>query len=742
MKPEHGAVFVRINQYARDGYNLLVNQARSALSDSPLDMSLAGSAWRVGIKSRAVGGDSDANDLEITFRCESGTLTAASVSVDLEFSDGSPSDYVLMPAAVYAGNRFLSRRIPYSPKLCFVDDIGPDKPMIVTDILKLNERDGPSGIQERSGSMAVPCVGLQSNQLDSGFLLLTSQGNSLGDYGIGIEENQDRDKVCVSITAPMVRKSDSHRVCGMRFPSVDVPKDFKTGDEVTIKFRMHSFVAEHMQALFDKFVKIRKSAISPSLNLLPFSACFALHEEKFNRDNFVSEHGYYSVGLWHNFLQDWQIGWTDGMIITYSLLFAGDEKTRKNVLRNFDWLLSNSIDPPGFFWDSGSNGTEWFGGEIRKHPTGNRHLIRKSADAVFFIIKQFLLMEKRGIKVKAVWRDDTRGVCDALVKIWRENQQFGQFVDSLTGEIRVGGSSRAAIAPAALSLAADYFRDRHCLDGAVASAEYFYQTYTRAGLSCGGPGDALQNADSESSAALIESYVAFHDATGDHRWIDRAGEAARQFSSWVVSYDFQFPPDSIFGKADIRTTGSVYANTQNKHCAQGICKLSGLGLLKIFRATGDFFSLDLLPDIARGLPQYLPHPCKPLGDVVSGHVCERVNMSDWEEPERIGETLRMTTWAATSLMLTTIEISGLYVQPDRSLVVAFDHVAAEIVLDDEVRLKLRITNPTRAFAMIRIMVASTAESLRPLAENALFGGRLIELEAGASGILDFSNSSY
>ena len=55
MKPEHGAVFVRINQYARDGYNLLVNQARSALSDSPLDMSLAGSAWRVGIKSRAVG---------------------------------------------------------------------------------------------------------------------------------------------------------------------------------------------------------------------------------------------------------------------------------------------------------------------------------------------------------------------------------------------------------------------------------------------------------------------------------------------------------------------------------------------------------------------------------------------------------------------------------------------------------------------------------------------------------------
>ncbi|MEY4245014.1 MAG: hypothetical protein RLZZ245_2599, partial [Verrucomicrobiota bacterium] len=164
MKPGHGAVFVRINQYARDRYNLLVNQARCALSDSLLDMSLAGSAWRVAMKSCAVVGDSDAKDIEISFSCESGALNAASVSVDLEFSAWSPSNYVLMPAAVYAGNRFLSRRIPYSPKLCLVDDIGSDKPMIVTDIPKLNERDGPSRIQERSGSMAVPCVGFQSNQ--------------------------------------------------------------------------------------------------------------------------------------------------------------------------------------------------------------------------------------------------------------------------------------------------------------------------------------------------------------------------------------------------------------------------------------------------------------------------------------------------------------------------------------------------------------------------------------------------
>ena len=242
--------------------------------------------------------------------------------------------------------------------------------------------------------------------------------------------------------------------------------------------------------------------------MLPFSACFSAQEEKFNRENFVSEHGYYSVGPRQNFLQDWQIGWTGGMISIYPLLFAGDEKTRGNVIRNFDWLFPNGISPSGFFWDSGAKGTEWFGGDIRKPHTGNWHLIRKSSDAVFFIIKQFMLMEKIGIDVKPTWKEGARGVCDSFVRLWRAHSQFGQFVDSITGEIRVGGSTSAAIAPAALILAADYFCNAGYLEVAEQSAEHFYQKFTRKGLSCGGPGDALQNPDSESWAALIESYMA------------------------------------------------------------------------------------------------------------------------------------------------------------------------------------------------------------------------------------------
>lgn len=738
LASQQGTAIARLNQYDPDRFNLLVNQAKSSLTDGQGQLELSGSKWVVAMDCTSIA--EDAFNCEVVFTCVSGELSDASVSVDLEFLHWSVKNYVLMPAAAYDGNRFPSRRIPYSPKLWFVDDIGPDKPIIVTDIPKLAEGDGPSRIQERSGSMALPSIGFRSAATGRGTWLLTDQGNSLGDYGIGIEENRVRSKATLSITSPLVRELSSYRICDMRAPSIDVPKDFKTGDVVRISCRLHAFAAPDVQSLFDKYTKIRKPKTTPRIDVLPYSACFALQEEKFNRDNFVPPQGYYSVGLRQNFLQDWQIGWTGGMISTYPLLFAGDEKTRANVIRNFDWLFPNGISPSEFFWDSGANGTEWFGGDIRKPHTGNWHLIRKSADAVFFIIKQFMLMGKLGIEVKPSWRDGTRGVCDSFVKLWLANQQFGQFVDSLTGVIRVGGSTSAAIAPAALVLAADYFRDPRYLEVAEQSAEHFYQNYTRHGLSCGGPGDALQNPDSESWAALIESYIALYETTGAAKWLERAGEAARQFSSWVVSYDFEFPADSMFAKTGIRTTGSVYANTQNKHSAPGLCTLSGLGLLKLFRATADRFYLDLLWDIAHGLPQYLPHPNKPLGDAKPGHMCERVNMTDWEGPERIGETLRMTTWAETSLMLTTIEIPGLYVRTDLSLVIAFDHIKAEVAENGPMEMQVRITNPTSLPAAVRMFCESGKDAAKPLPENYLYECAIIELMPGATKTLSLPKS--
>ncbi len=741
LAANHCACRAVFNRYDFARGNLLANRMEYGLGPKALTVRLPESEWLIACQVRPLAGPG-ACEVVVRFECRAGQLRQAAVAVELVFDDWSAANYVLLPAAAYNGNRFLARKIPYSPKLYFVQDIGKDTPVIISDVPRLHCGEGVSRIQERSGSLAVPAIGFQNQRSGRGCLVITRQGNSLGDYGLGIEESRRRDQAWVTVTSPVVRELHSYRICDREFPSEDQPHDFKAGEVVEISFRLVLFDAAHPQDLFDRFATERKAgnASPDKVPVMPFSACFELQEGKFNRDNFVAKHGYYSVGPRQNFLQDWQIGWTGGMISTYPLLFAGGRQTRKNVLRNFDWLFRAGIAPSGFFWDAGGNGTQWFGGDVRKPHTGQWHLIRKSGDAVFYIIKQFRLMKQLGIPVKPAWREGLKRVCDALAKLWQKNRQFGQFVDSLTGEIRVGGSTSGAIIPAALVLAAEYFKAPKYLRVAAAAAETFYEEFTTKGLSCGGPGDALQNPDSESWYALLESYVALFGATGERIWLQRAGETSRQFSTWVVAYDFEFPPKSTFAWAGIRTTGAVYANTQNKHAAPGLCTFSGLGLLKLFRATGDQFHLELLRDIAFGLPQYLPHPQRPLGRARPGWMCERVNLTDWEGPERIGETLEMTTWAETALMLTTIEIPGLYVQPDQGIVVAFDNITAEIKGETDDEIWVHIHNPTPAAAAVRVFCESRHDSGKALPDNYLLDGRVECLAPDESKTLKFLKS--
>jgi hypothetical protein len=267
--------------------------------------------------------------------------------------------------------------------------------------------------------MATPAIGFHSPAASRGFLLLSGQGNSLGDYGFLIEENHDRSKAWIALQSPLVRDSQNYHICDLGQPSDDAPRDFEEGDEVTITCRLIVFPCSRVQDLHDRLCLSRKAMVTPPAKPegLPLSACFEVQEDKFNRVNFVPEHGYYAVGRRENYMQDWQIGWTGGMISTLPLLLLGSEKTRANVLRNFDWLFPAGISPSGLFWDSCRNGTEWIGGDIRKAHTGNWHLIRKSGDAVFYIIRQFRIMETLGIAVKPAWRDGTLRVANALAEL-------------------------------------------------------------------------------------------------------------------------------------------------------------------------------------------------------------------------------------------------------------------------------------------------------------------------------------
>lgn len=732
----------RLNQFESSYNNRIKNTTEKAIDKTETGFSTDSSSWQVKLSVDAEDSINKNCSLKIIFRCISGHVHDANVSMNLKVKEWSKDNYVLMPACAYNGNRFQSRRISYSPKLYDMRDIGPNKPMIISDVPRLNINPGPSSISVRSGDLSVPLIGIQKPQQKKGILFYFNPASEFGDNGIRITENRDRTEAEISLAAPVVREGTRYFIADNQYESTDKPVNFKAGDSISFNIRIQFFDAPTVQTLFDRIFEERYEFLGfPELKpTIPFSSCFEVQEKKFNEQNFVPEFGYYSVGMRENYSQDWQIGWTGGMISTYPLLFAGDEKTRANVIRNFDWLFPNGISPSGFFWDAGEKGTIWYGGDQRKYHTKNWHLIRKSCDGIYYIIKQFELMKRIGIPVKKSWEDGTQKVTDALVKLWENNHQFGQFVNSITGEIEVGGSTSAALAPAALALASNYFGNKKYLEVAMASADSMYQQYVSKGITCGGPGDALQNPDSESAYAMLESFILLYEQTKKQIWLQRAKEMAHQFATWVMPYNYKFPENSLFGRFNMQTAGTVWANTQNKHSAPGICTHSGVALLRLYRVTGDERYLKLLQQITQTIPQYLSHPLRLIPGMKEGWMSERINTSDWLEG--IGEMMYGSTWAETSLMLTYVEIPGIYIVPDKNLCVAFDNIEANVIRSDAKKIVIEVNNPTNSSAVVKLKVESLSSFDKPLPENYLFNSKLISIKPKEKKIISFPKKDY
>ena len=184
-----------------NSYNHQVGIQNIKLSESSQYVSFFDSKWEIIVNSKDTG-TKRSKDYNVIFKCVDGQVNSSNISVNITFDNWNRNNYVLMPGAAYNGNRYPSRRIMYSPKLLDPRDIGPDKGIILSDVPKLNEGNGPSFIQQRSGDMTTPSIGFFTPTLNEGFFLLTYQGNDWGDYGININETRDRKQAVISVSSP------------------------------------------------------------------------------------------------------------------------------------------------------------------------------------------------------------------------------------------------------------------------------------------------------------------------------------------------------------------------------------------------------------------------------------------------------------------------------------------------------------------------------------------------------------
>lgn len=675
-------------------------------------------------------------DMSYTFQLAKGSAKAAGVAINFSFDQWSTDNYVIMPAAVYNGNRFEVLKYTYPP-LFKKEDYKVDMPITITDIPRLNKYSGESKLELNTGDMTTPSIGVYFPKTKKGIWILTDQATELGNSVLTLEENESRTKAEFTISAPCVREKVYYFMppTGLR-NSNDTGVDWNQGDKVTLKCKV--FVFENVNSpaeLNNRFLEIRKDfGTSKRIDQLPFSEAFKLMENQQNKEVWDEKNSFYSLGG-EGWNMKWQLGWVGGCMVTYPLSLIGQPISKERSLRNYDKVITQSQAKSGFYYSCGK-GTEWCSDCFNNPFPDNLLLLRKNSDALYYFYKYCL--SQRTInpnwQIPVEWKEPLRKFSDAFVSLWKKNGQFGHFIDIETGEIKVGGTNSAVMAIGGLVLASKFENRPELLQVAKDAARYYYKNFTDKGVSCGGPSEILQSNDSESAFAMLESFMTLYEVTGEKEWLKYAEDSAAFCSTWMISYDYKFPANSLFGKLDMRSTGAVWASTQNKHGGPAICTASGDCLLKLYRATGNKLYLQMLNDLAHNLMQYISREDRPINELHPGWINERVNLSDWEGKQNVGQVFSGNTWAQVSAMLTVAEIPGIYINSSKKEIAVFDHVEAVIVKKDEKGVTIKVTNQTTFDAHISVLSENTEQAKKPLGMYAYLNWKKIDVKAGQTGI--------
>jgi hypothetical protein len=653
-------------------------------------------------------------------------LSGESPEVSLEFvvrvDDWSLAHYVFAAGAVYGGNRFPVRAQGYSPRL-FAPDISPMAAPFITDIPRLSDTTGTSRFDLLAGDMAFPCVDYHDAGRGVGLALYSKAYFEGREIGFTVVEQADRSTAEFRVSSPGVRPQRyDFSASETTAPSLDRGRRLAPGETLGLEVKLYPFVAPQRSDFLDKLLQLRSSVgprIQPST--CPMSKAAELIIEKNDASFWNDKIGLYAQDYRQEGHYYYQNGWCGGLIVTLPQLASRQAPASERSRRNIQTVLEHGMAPSGLFWGKCLSNGLWQA-DYQTDPRAHIHrqtLTRRQGDALYFGLRQLGWLEAVGITVPAAWDAALKRCAEVMLKTFQKHGQLGQYLDQHTGELLVGGSCSAGIVPAAWVLAEKRWGGGAYQVAACGLAEQLYKDYVSAGITTGGPGDAMQAPDSESCAGVLESFVELADATGQAKWVGYAQAAAALLATWVMPYDYPFPEDTEFARLGMKTTGTVFANAQNKHSAPGICTHSGLGLLRLSRRTGDFRYLELLHEIATALPQFVSRADRPIiakggQPLPSGWINERVNTSDWDN--NLGGVFYGSTWSESTLLLTWHEVPGLYVRTDLGKAWAFDQISVIGIerLDGDC-LQVTLMNPTTFEARLKVIEEDAESAARPWA---------------------------
>lgn len=604
--------------------------------------------------------------VDLNWRVIEGRLAQTALGMRMEEDRWSEEGYAWMAGAVYAGNRFTVRQQPYSPRYPEAD-ARADTETVITDIPRLEKLTGKSRVQLLTGDLSAPAMGAIAEGGAGGFHLCSEFIDTTDLWEI--EETAARDCARFTVLRGGVREG-RYSFAALRTgePSGDIAPDLETGVTIHQRFRIQRIttggIAELFKLHFDWMMAAKLPRESLAAVDISFKNAADIVEEKYHRENWHEANELFATNCAPGSVHYYQVGWCGGGITDYALLAGKHPLSSQRAERGLNHLCRCGQLQSGFFLGKCTRDGEWtpdFTYDSSRPYTHTWHLVRRQADILLYLLKAVRL-QPAGVAADslALWRESARRLADALCQLWETHLQLGQFIDARTGVVLVGGSTSGGAVPAGLVLAHREFGHSRYLRAACKSAELFYNQFTAKGFSTGGPGDACQAPDSESCAALLESYVTLHELSHDPFWLQAATEQAAQLASWIMPYDFPFPASSEFGRLGIPSTGSVFANAQNKHSAPGICTHSGGVLRRLAALTGDRRYETLLQWILAVLAATVSRADRPIHDpsgkpMPPGYINERVNTSDWDD--NLGGIFFGSCWCEVSLLLAAAEIA-------------------------------------------------------------------------------------
>lgn len=650
--------------------------------------------------------------------CEDADRAECYVAFSMEVE---PRDsYVFIPACAYDGNRFDSVSRAYPP-FYLENEFGVNRPTLITDLPRLS-KDGNSLMEVTTGDMATPCVGVYNKLTHTAFFVFFSQQCRGLNLGVTISERGG--VLCIKLMAPSKR---SKWYCWLNdtpgmyspFPMIDPPMSVRNGNLLTVSHQVVTRDCADVEEFFRIFFDERCGRIvEPEVSELPFSEVFKIIEENKNRLNFDEAEQFYTVAITeppvcYGRTGRWTPGWTGGGTMTMPLLYYGSELSKQRALSTLEFVTTVQSDFGYFYGVKAYDGIhhDCYGMYEEKY---SAVFIRKHSDLAYFLFKQLEEMKKLGITIPQKLENCAKKAVDALVNTFERYGEIGQFVNGETGEILVGGTTAGGVALGALALASRWFGDIKYLRTAEMLGELYYERYIKNGIINGGQAESMAAPDSEGAVGTLEGYITMFECTGAELWKRVAIAVGHQLASWVVSYDYVFPATSELARIGVKASGSVFANIQNKHAAPGFGTYSASGYFKLYRATQDERYLMEMRRITRFIPQVMS---KTGEDIIGwgndplrkGFICERVNLSDWETPDRIGEVYNSSNWPEICPLLSMTETPGIYVDKTKGKAYAIDYM--DVSLADGV---LTITNKHACDAFVTVLAEDDVERAQPL----------------------------